>query len=398
MTIMLDQAFTGAEAYREHLTFPFIAISGSNGKTTVKAMLAHILRKVGRVYEFSGDSDTAAEIARELAAIQTPQDWAVLKIGAAIPGESRTAARLIQPRMAIITNVGEAHLDHYEGIEAIADAKLELLNALSPSGIAILNRDNEYTRLMGHKLAGKVLYYGLSPVSDYFADSIQHLGPEGTAFTIHSRGGEKVSIRMALYSLGDVYNALAAYAAAAELGIPPGIIKNSLETGFTLPEGRGRLHSFPGLHILDDTHDATPQSFYKSTKSLINFRRHAKRLIFVMGKMTEIGGQTRVMHTMMGHYLAGMPIDVAVLVGEYASAAASAIAAATGRRKRVVTCTTVEEACTWLRQNLKAGDVVLVEGGETNDMGAIVRDLVRFGSESGGRSISTNPRINSIIQ
>jgi len=93
-----------------------------------------------------------------------------------------------------------------------------------------------------------------------------------------------------------------------------------------------------------------------------------------------------------------MPIDVAVLVGEYASAAASAIAAATGRRKRVVTCTTVEEACTWLRQNLKAGDVVLVEGGETNDMAAIVRDLVRFGSESGGRSISTNPRINSIVQ
>ena len=119
MTMMLDQAIAGAEAYRVHLTFPFIAISGSNGKTTTRSMLAHILRQAGRVYEFSCNSDTAAEIGRELPTIPPPLDWAVLKIGAAIPGESRTAARLIQPRMAIITNVGEAHLDHYEGIEAI---------------------------------------------------------------------------------------------------------------------------------------------------------------------------------------------------------------------------------------------------------------------------------------
>lgn len=396
MNIMLDQAPTGAEAYRLYLNFPFIAISGSNGKTTVKSMLAHILRQAGRVYEFSGESDTAAEIARELAAIQPPQDWAVLKIGAAIPGESRTAARLIKPDLAIITNIGEAHLDHYERIEDIAAAKLELLNALTPGGIAILNRDNEYTRLMGLNRAGKVIYYGLSSVSDYYADAIQHHGPEGTSFTIHSRGGSEASVRMALYSLGDVYNALAAYATAAELGIPAGTITNALEHGFTLPEGRGRLHSFPGLHILDDTHDATPQSFYKSTKSLVNFRRYAKRLIFVMGKMTEIGGQTRVMHTMMGHYLAGMPIDIAILVGEYAAAAATPIATATGRRKRVITCATVEEACAWLQKNLKDGDVVLVEGGETINMSAIVSELVRFGRDTGMRTPSANPPLHSL--
>jgi len=390
MTMMLDQAIAGAEAYRVHLTFPFIAISGSNGKTTTRSMLAHILRQAGRVYEFSCNSDTAAEIGRELTTIHPPLDWAVLKIGAAIPGESRTAAHLIKPHMAIITNVGEAHLSHYDKIDDIAAAKLELLTALDPDGIAILNRDNEFTRMMGLNLAGRVLYYGLSSVSDYYSDSIRHLGPEGTSFTIHRHGAEEVRLRMALYSLGDVYNALAAYAAASELGVPRETIKNALENGFTLPDGRGRLHAFPGFYILDDTHDATPQSFYKSTKSLINFRRHARRLIFVMGNLTEIGGQTRVMHTMMGHYIAGMPIDIAVLVGDYAGAAASAITTATSRRKRVITCSTVEEAGNWLKKNLRTGDVVLVEGGETIDMGAIVIDLVQFGKDTGGSFTAVN--------
>ena len=102
-----------------------------------------------------------------------------------------------------------------------------------------------------------------------------------------------------------------------------------------------------------------------------------------MGNLTEIGGQTRVMHTMMGHYIAGMPIDIAVLVGDYAGAAASAITTATSRRKRVITCSTVEEAGNWLKKNLRTGDVVLVEGGETIDMGAIVIDLVQFVKDTG---------------
>ena len=385
MPLTHNQLLADAEAFRSHLTFSFIAITGSNGKTATKNMLSQILHRVGHVYDFDQNSDRAESFATELLTLKGTYDYAIVKIGAATPNEIKWAAPLIRPRIAIITNVGEAHLAQHGTIDKIASAKAELLTALEKGGTAILNRDNELTRAMGMELAGKVVYFGLSPVSDYYAADIQHLGPEGTFFTVHQSDKLAKPLKMAIFSLGDVYNALAAYAAASELGIDSDIICAALQNHFSLPDGRGRMHAFAGLRILDDTYDATPQSFYKSTKSLINFRAYAKRLIFVMGDMTEHEEQAPVMHTMMGHYLAGMPIDIVVLAGKYTSATAEAIANASGSNMRVVECETPREADGWLVKNMQTGDIVLVEGSAVYDMGEIVRNLVQFGLEKWGR-------------
>ncbi len=389
MAPMPDLLMQAAE-HRRRLAFPFIAITGSNGKTTTRSMLGRILQRAGRLYEFRRENPQAEEIARELLTLASDFDWAVIKIGAAVPGELPKAARLVQPIMAIVTNIGQAHLDRYGSSEKIAAAKADLLNILPPGGTALLNRDNEWTRLMGDNLTCRVVYFGLSPVSDYYADEIRHLGPLGTTFTIFKRGVRAATLTMAIYSLGDVYNALAAWAAAAELGVEGPIIKLALEDHFLLPEGRGRLHHFAGVHLLDDSHDATPQSFYKSTKALLSFRESARRLLFVMGDLTDPTEQGPNAQIMMGHYIAGMPIDLVVVVGPQAAATAAAIAAAANTQKEVITCPDRPTAFAWLTANIRSGDAILIEGGESIDMSELVRDLVRHGQ---GKWSSPQPQI-----
>ncbi|HQJ64697.1 MAG TPA: Mur ligase family protein [bacterium] len=396
MPAMSDLLVQAAE-HRRQLGFPFIAITGSNGKTTTRSMLSKILQRVGRVYEFQHEHLRAEEIASELLTLRGDFDWAVIKLGAAIPGEILRAAHLIQPLMAIITNIGQAHLAQYGSSEKIAAAKADLLTILPCGGTALLNRDNEFTRLMGENLTCRVVYFGLSPVSDYYADEIRHLGPEGTSFTIFKQGRREASVTMAIYSLGDVYNALAAWAAAAEFGVEGRLIKSALEGHFVLPNGRGRLHRFAGIHILDDSYDATPQSFYKSTKALLSFREHSRRLIFVMGDLTDPREQGLDAHIMMGHYLAGMPIDVVVVVGPQAATTATAIDTAAMAQKQVITCPDVAAAFSWLAGNICTGDAILVEGGESVDMSVLVRDLVRFGTETWNSYRSENEKTTTVI-
>lgn len=376
--LTINQVISQAEIHRQELKFPFIAITGSNGKTTTKGMLSRILQRQGRVYDFSPNSDIAVKIAQELLTLSDLYDWALVKMGAATPDEIRVAARLVRPRVGIITNVGEAHLERHGSIEKIAAAKEELVKSLCIGDIAVLNRDNEFTRKMGESICANVVYFGLSPVADYYASDIEHLGPDGTVFDIHKRKGRGLRLHLPIYSHGDIYNALAAYAAASEMGLEHASIKQALETDFELPNGRGRLYAINGLRIIDDTYDATPQSLYKSSKSLVDFRYYSKRLILVMGEMSELGEQTMNMHAMMGHYLSAMPIDVIVLVGQTAAVTADAFAARKNPRQKVLKTPSPQTAVDWFKQNAQQGDTIMIEGSKSADMSVMVRELVAY--------------------
>lgn len=371
--LLLQQAFS----HRQLLSFPFVAITGSNGKTTTKRMLFTILRKAGRVYDFDYNSFVADRIAEELLHVQNKYDWALVKLGAIDPDSVMTAANLIAPEMGIVTNVGEAHLARHGTIEKIAAEKQQLLSALGKDGVAILNRDNEFTRSMGDSFDGQVIYFGLSELSDYYATNIEQLGPEGTAFTLCRKFGNSLRLHLPIFSLGDIYNALAAIAAANHLGIQDEIIIDSLENDFCLPDGRGVLHvCSQNINILDDTYDATPQSLMKSTKSLLSFRNYSDRLILTMGDMTELGQQSKTIHSMMGHYLAGMPIDVILLIGKNVHQTAKALKSSPSCNKKVREFASMTEAEKWFYEQIHENDTVLIEGSEKQDMSVLVKNLV----------------------
>ncbi|MBN2355012.1 hypothetical protein JXO59_02805, partial [candidate division KSB1 bacterium] len=237
MSTRKEEIITRASAHRQKLTFPFIAITGSNGKTTTKQILRAIFMQAGRVYDFDYHSDIADTIAQELLHLKNEYDWALVKLGAVEPEAVRISANLINPTVGIITNVGEAHLKHHGSIENIAESKKSLLPAIQPEGIAILNRDNEYTRAMAENHSGKSVFFGLSEVSDFYATNIENLGPDGTALTICRNRGPSLRLHMPIFSLGDVYNVLAAVAAACHFNISDDLIIDALENHFSLPEG-----------------------------------------------------------------------------------------------------------------------------------------------------------------
>ncbi len=363
------------------MPFPFIAITGSNGKTTTKRMLAAILRRQGKVYDFAYGADTADKIAQELLQVDAEHDWALVKMGATAPDEVARSARLIRPQVAIVTNVGEAHLNAFASIEKIAEAKSALVKVLPDDGTAILNRDNDYVRGMAKHTAAKKLFFGMSEAADYSAANLDHLGPGGTAFTVRRKHGTSLRLNLPIYSLGDVYNALAAIAAADLFLIPDQMIADALENDFVLPDGRGKLHHIGSIYILDDTYDATPQSLLKSSKSLLNFRDYSKRLILVVGDMSHLGIQVEERHKRLGYYLSGMPIDVCCFVGRYASTTAGAVFARPIAKRSVHAFKNLDDGLEFLISELRAGDTVLVEGSESEDMSRMVKALVQKANE-----------------
>lgn len=367
--------FNQAVERRKKLDFPFIGITGSNGKTTVKRMLRAILSKHGRVYDFAYDSDTAEKIAQELMTLNGSWDWALVKIGASAADEVKRSTELIRPKVGVITNIGEAHLAVHGTIEKIIHNKAQLLKGLAPGGWAVLNRDNEYVKALGEGNSTATRFFGLSELADFFAANITPLGPEGTAFTVHRKNKSSLRLHMPIYSLGDVYNALAAIAVADGLGAPDDLIADGLEHDFLLPEGRGRLYRMADLMLFDDTYDATPQSLIKSTVCLMQCKEVARRLILVLGDMTELGVQADHYQKMIGHYLAGMPIDLVVLCGEHAQTTAEALRSGRPQAMAIVEFPLVSQVVEFLVSEIRQGDAVMVEGGANQDLSTVVRAL-----------------------
>ncbi len=377
MTTMMNN-ITVTQLYqktRKTYGFPVVGITGSNGKTTTKAMLAAILRRAGNVMEFPDNVDTPKRIAAELNDIK-PVDWIVTKVGAHQTGHVADIASLLQPDLGIITNIGEAHLAQHGSMEKIALEKQALLNVLDPhKGIAILNGDNEFTRQMAKSVHCQTRLFGLSEHSDYYASNWDYLGPDGMAITVQRKRAASLRLHLPIYSVGDVYNLLAAISAADSLGISDSMIADALENDFTLPKGRGRLIIKNGLTIIDDTHDSTPQSLLKSSKSLINFRSYSDRLFLIMGDMTELGDQAEQLHRMTGHYLSAMPIDYYFMVGKFSHTVAQALSSRIKDPNRVKAFDTVSEVIDHLSRLLQKNDTLLIEGGQNLQMSEIVNVL-----------------------
>ncbi|MDZ7374799.1 MAG: UDP-N-acetylmuramoyl-tripeptide--D-alanyl-D-alanine ligase [candidate division KSB1 bacterium] len=371
-----------AEAIRRRQMFdgPVIAVTGSSGKTTTKLMLTNILSRVGKVLSTPYECVEASCIARYFLYLAAPYQAAIVKIGAVSRDEVRRAAELVRPTIGIVTNVGEVHTGRLGGVEQVVEAKGEVVRAIAEGGVAVLNKENEFTSRM-ERLATErgvqVLKFGVSRGADVRADQIRHLGPEGTEFMVRSELGPDIPLHMRIYSLGDVYNALAAVAAAQWLRVSSDHIRAALEgEGFSLPPGRGRLLELGKVRVIDDTYDANPQSLIKTSATLVNFAPYSRRLVMVLGEMGDLGENVEERHRAAGQYLSKMPIDVIVCVGEGARPIAEGATSGASPQKAVLWLQSLEEATELLRHLVHEGDTVLVEGSARLNMSVIIESLI----------------------
>ena len=311
-----------ARAWRSRFDIPVLAITGSNGKTTTKEMLASILRTQGPTLATAGNLNNDIGVPLTLFQLGAEHRHAVIEMGANRPNDIADLVAIALPTVALVTMCGPAHLEGFGDIAGVATAKGKIYTRLPADGVAVINADDAYAA-QWRATAGdvRILTFGLGPEADVAARDIEHdaIGA-GSRFTLRVGAAERL-VRLPFDGLHNVRNALAAAAAAHAIGVPLEAIVNGLETASRV---KGRLNlkrSRGGMRLIDDSYNANPASVAAAIE-LLSRQPSARWLVF--GDMGELGGGAAEAHRQVGLEARAAGVDRLFAIGAEARAAADA--------------------------------------------------------------------------
>jgi UDP-N-acetylmuramoyl-tripeptide--D-alanyl-D-alanine ligase len=358
-----------ARHWRSKFTMPLVALTGSSGKTTVKEMLAAILRAacsqqmaVSTVLATRGNLNNDIGVPLMLLELGPAHRYAVIEMGMNHAGEIRQLARLAMPDVALVTNAGRAHIEYLGSEEAIARAKGELYEELDGEGIAVVNADDRYAMLWRGLAKGrKQIDFGIdAPAAVSARYALRYLASDIVVKLPH---GEAAATLRAP-GVHTVRNALAAAAAASALDVPPEAVSAGLD-GFAGIKGRLQLKSaVHGASLIDDTYNANPDSVRAAIAILA--QAPGSRLL-VLGDMGELGLQAPRFHAEVGEAARAAGLEALLTFGDLSQHAARAF----GRGARHYT--RLEELLEEIGGRLKPGLTVLVKGSRFMRMERVVQ-------------------------
>ena len=330
-----------------------VGVTGSAGKTSTKDVIAAMLGSVMPVGKTIGNLNNHVGVPLSILRLPAGTAVAVLEMGMNHAGEIRELARIAQPRIGVVTNVGHAHMEAFDSIEGVAAAKRELIEDLPPEGIAVLNEDDPLVREFRKMHPGLTRTFGLSETADVRGEDVE-FGLETTSFTV-----EGVRFESPLLGRHSVLNLLAGIAVAELYGIDLEEI-TSIVKDLTAGEMRGQRFFHQGILILNDCYNSNPDA----ARAMIDVLREtpAKRRIAVLGEMLELGRWAEPLHRDVGRYVAKSGINV--LVG-IRGAAESLVDEARNAGMSVDAASFFPDAPAageYLRQVGREGDVILFKG------------------------------------
>lgn len=311
------------EYYRSLLPIPVVAITGTSGKTTTKDMIKHILKAGCKVQGTEYSANGCTGHLYYLQRLDESVEAAVFETAVGRPGDILYSCRHFKPTIGIITNIGIDHLDGCKTVEGYAKAKLEMLEAVS-DGILVLNADDEVCRKIDFKdyrgkFSGRVVYYGIQNRADFQASGI-HFGEEGMEFIL-TLNRMKYPIFVPGFGEHQVYDALAALAAAHELGVGMKEAGERLRSFSHLPNHMQVIKGLHGCTILDDTWNINPTSLEAALKTLCMLG-DGKRRVALIGHMNALGENAERIARRMGALIASAELDELAVTGSMAEAMA----------------------------------------------------------------------------
>jgi UDP-N-acetylmuramoyl-tripeptide--D-alanyl-D-alanine ligase len=344
-----------------------IAITGSNGKTTTKNLLAAILEAQARTVAPRGSFNNHVGAPISMLGIDHATRFLIVEMGASGAGEIARLVGVARPDIGIVLKVGMAHAGEFGGIDAVQRAKSEMVTDLAETAKALLNADDDRVAAMAELTRAEVHWFGLSPRADLRAEDVEATAT-GTSFTLVD-GARKLPVRMRILGEHHVWNALAALAAARLLGVDLEEAIGALE-GVTRAE-RWRmelLHPSSGAIVINDAYNASPDSMAAALKTLAQIRGENDRTIAVLGEMAELGEYSDEEHDRVGRLVVRLNIRKLVVVGHGARHIHNAAGLEGSWDGESVFVETPEQAYDLLRDDVGAGDIVLVKSSKAANL------------------------------
>ncbi len=344
-----------AANYRRSLSLKVVAITGSNGKTSTKDFAAAVLARGFRVTKTEGNFNNHVGLPRTILEATSQDEVAVWEIGMNHPGEVAALAKLAAPDVAILTNIGVAHIEFMGSREAIAVEKGALVKAVDAQGTVILNADDPFTASIAARARAKVILAGTT-AGTIRASEISQSG-SGTDFTM-LEGAHRCRAQLPVPGLHMVQNAMLAVAAGRVFGLSLEDCAAGLVAA-PLTKARLQIKEIHGVQFIDDTYNANPESMKAALRTLVELDADGKR-IAVLGEMGELGSESERGHREVGETAATFGIDQLITIGDLGELIARAAQA--GGLEKTTAVRSTSEAAELLGEIAELGDLILVKG------------------------------------
>jgi UDP-N-acetylmuramoyl-tripeptide--D-alanyl-D-alanine ligase len=364
-----------ASFWRGRYSVPVVAITGSNGKTTTKEMVAAILNRTWRVLKNRGTLNNLVGVPLTLLQLDATYEAVVVEMGMNQPGEIERLTEIVRPSLGMITNIQPAHLEGLGELDAIQAAKGALFAGMAAPGTIVVNRDDPRVLKEAAGFPGRQVGFSAKGHSaEVSLERVLGMDGKGSRFLLRLPE-ETLEIRLPVLGLHHIKNAIAAAAVAWALNLPAGSIAVALGN-FQPVDKRMEVLTLPGdIHLINDTYNANPGSMAAALETLMQVKQQG-RAIAVLGDMLEMGGESASFHRQVGRIAAAEGVDHLLAMGKQASHLLAGAAEGGMARDQLTEAADHDKIATQVYGLLAAGDWVLVKGSRGMRMEKVVEALI----------------------
>ncbi|UCE62821.1 MAG: UDP-N-acetylmuramoyl-tripeptide--D-alanyl-D-alanine ligase, partial [Nitrospirota bacterium] len=348
-----------AAVHRRQFHIPVVAITGSNGKTTTKEMVSHILSKRWRLLKTQGNLNNSIGVPRTLLGLNGRHEAAVIEMGVDEEGQTTRLCEMANPDFGVITNVGTDHLEFFGSLEGSARAKAELLANLPNDGVVMLNADDDFFGRFSREATCPVVSYGISQKADVRASDVV-FDRQGTTFRLHLPARRKAkAIRLRFAGHHNVSNALAGAAVGYAMGVPIEDLAEGLANVRPAPM-RSEIRRWKGITFLYDCYNANPDSMRAALTLLANLGG-GKRTIAVLGDMRELGAKEDQFHREIGAFVAKQGFTHFIACGRFGPCFVEGAQRAGMSARSISRARSIPHAARILEKLARPGDMILLK-------------------------------------